>query len=90
MTASVQRLVALSVVVAAALAATAFWFFPIRAEIGGPLGVAYWTAFTLVSSALPVRLPQGTVASVSAAPVFAAVFLGGTTAAVIVAGIGTF
>ncbi len=89
MTASVQRLVALSVVVAAVLAAASFWFFPIRPEIGGSLGVAYWTAFTLLTSAMPVRLPQGTVASVSAAPVFAAVFLGGPVAGVIVAGIGT-
>jgi putative nucleotidyltransferase with HDIG domain len=38
---------------------------------------------------MPVRLPQGTVASVSAAPIFAAVFLGGPAAGVIVAGIGT-
>jgi putative nucleotidyltransferase with HDIG domain len=89
MTATVRRLVALSVAVAAVLAAMAFLFFPIRPEIGGGIGVAYWTAFTLVSSALPVRLPQGTVASVSAAPILASVFLGGPAAAVIVAAIGT-
>jgi putative nucleotidyltransferase with HDIG domain len=89
MTPSVQRLVAFSCIVAVALAATAFLFFPVRPDISGGLGVAYWTAFTLVSSAMPVRLPQGTVASVSAAPVFAAVFLGGPTAGVIVAGLGT-
>jgi putative nucleotidyltransferase with HDIG domain len=89
MTATVRRLVVLSVAVAAVLAATAFVFFPIRPEIGGGIGVAYWTAFTLVSSALPVRLPQGTVASVSAAPILASVFLGGPAAAVIVAAIGT-
>ena len=89
MTASVRRLVALSVAVAAVLAAAAFLYFPIRPEIGGGIGVAYWTAFTLVGSALPVRLPQGTVASVSAAPILASVFLGGPAAAVIVAAIGT-
>ena len=89
MTASVRRLVVLSVAVAAVLAAAAFLYFPIRPEIGGGIGVAYWTAFTLVSSALPVRLPQGTVASVSAAPILASVFLGGPAAAVIVAAIGT-
>jgi putative nucleotidyltransferase with HDIG domain len=89
MTASVQRLVALSFAVAVALSVAAFLFFPIRTEIQGGVGVAYWTAFTLLSSAMPVRLPQGSVASVSAAPVFAAVFLGGPAAGVIVAGIGT-
>jgi putative nucleotidyltransferase with HDIG domain len=89
MTASVQRLVALSFAVAVALSVAAFLFFPIRSEIQGGVGVAYWTAFTLLSSAMPVRLPQGSVASVSAAPVFAAVFLGGPAAGVIVAGIGT-
>lgn len=89
MTASVQRLVVSSVIVAAVLTAAAFWLFPIRSEIGGTVGVLYWTALTLVTSALPVRLPQGTVASVAAAPILAAVVLGGPLAAIVVAGIGT-
>jgi putative nucleotidyltransferase with HDIG domain len=38
---------------------------------------------------MPVRLPRGTVVSVSAAPLFAALFLGGPLAAAVVAVIGT-
>ena len=75
--------------VAVALSATAIWLFPIRAEIGGGPGLAYWTVLALISSAMPVRLPQGTVATVSAAPILASVILGGPTAAMIVGGIGT-
>ncbi len=89
MTRSVRRLVVFSVVIAVAASATAIWRFPIRDDIGGWAGVAFWTVLTIVSSALPVRLPQGTVATVSAAPILASVILGGPTAAIIVAGIGT-
>jgi putative nucleotidyltransferase with HDIG domain len=63
--------------------------FPPRSAIEGPLGVGYWIALTLVASALPVRLPQGTFASVSFAPIIASVVLGGPVAAGIVALIGT-
>jgi putative nucleotidyltransferase with HDIG domain len=52
-------------------------------------GVAFWIVLTLASGALPVRLPQGTVVSVSAAPVIASFVLGGPFAGVIVAAIGT-
>ena len=89
MTASVRRLVVSSVIVAAALTAAAFWLYPIRPDIGGAVGVFYWTGLTLVASAMPVRLPQGTVASVSAAPILASVVLGGPVAAILVAGFGT-
>jgi putative nucleotidyltransferase with HDIG domain len=51
--------------------------------------VAYWIVLTLVASALPVRLPQGTFASVSFAPIIASVVLGGPVAAGIVAVFGT-
>ena len=63
--------------------------FPIRAGIDAPWGVGYWILLTLVASALPVRLPQGTFASVSFAPIIASVVLGGPVAAGIVAAIGT-
>ena len=52
-------------------------------------GIVFWTVLTLIGSALPVRLPQGTVVSVSAAPVMATLVLGGPFAAAIVAAIGT-
>ncbi len=51
--------------------------------------MAFWTALALVGSLFPVRLPQGTVVSVSAAPVIASIVLGGPLAAAIVAAIGT-
>jgi putative nucleotidyltransferase with HDIG domain len=63
--------------------------FPIRPGIDQPWGVVYWILLTLVASALPVRLPQGTFASVSFAPIIASVVLGGPVAAGIVAVVGT-
>jgi putative nucleotidyltransferase with HDIG domain len=63
--------------------------FPIGDGIKGLPGLLFWTALTLVGSALPVRLPQGTVVSVSAAPVMATIILGGPFAGAIVAAIGT-
>jgi putative nucleotidyltransferase with HDIG domain len=51
--------------------------------------MGYWIVLTLVASALPVRLPQGTFASVSFAPIIASVVLGGPVAAGIVAFFGT-
>jgi HD domain len=51
-------------------------------------GVAFWTALTLVTSALPVRLPRGTHVFVSLPPIAVAMTLGGPTAAAWVAAIG--
>ena len=53
------------------------------------LGVAFWTGVTAVASALPVRMPHGTVVSTSTAPIVAVMILGGPTAAAWVALIGT-
>jgi len=69
--------------------AAALMLFPPHAAIGGFAGIAFWTALTLVASALPVRLPEGTVASVSFAPIVATIALGGPAAATFVAAIGT-
>jgi putative nucleotidyltransferase with HDIG domain len=63
--------------------------FPIRPELGGPIGLLFWIGLTLIGSALPVRLPHGTVVSVSAAPFLASLLLGGPFAAAVVAAIGT-
>jgi putative nucleotidyltransferase with HDIG domain len=71
------------------LTAAAYVVFPIRDEIGGPGGLAFWTLATLAASALPVRLPRGSVVSVAAAPMIAAFVLGGPFAGAIVALIGT-
>ncbi len=52
-------------------------------------GVAFWTALTLVSWALPVRLSHGTQQSVANAPMLAAIFLGGPAVGGWVAALGT-
>ena len=90
---------------AIALVATSLFFvgraglpLGIRAEIsvtGQPTqfgvlaGLAFWTVITLFASALPVRMPRGTLVSVSIAPIVAAMVLGGPVAAGLVAALGT-
>jgi putative nucleotidyltransferase with HDIG domain len=87
--ASVPRLILITVAAAMVAIAAATLLFPIRPQIGGLLGIAFWTGLTLVASAMPVRLPRGIVASVSAAPMLAVIVLGGPVAAAIVTAIGT-
>src|SRR6476661_5824840 len=53
------------------------------------VGLAFWTIVTLVASALPVRMPRGTMVGVSIAPLIAATALGGPTAGAWVALLGT-
>ncbi len=53
------------------------------------LGVAFWIALTLITSALPVKLPRGTHQAVSLAPLVAAMALGGPAVGGWVALIGT-
>jgi len=53
------------------------------------LGVAFWTALTLIASALPVRLPLGTQQAVAMAPVLAAITLGGPAVGGWVAALGS-
>jgi putative nucleotidyltransferase with HDIG domain len=53
------------------------------------LGVVFWTVITLFASALPVRMPFGTLVSVAIAPIVAAMALGGPVAAGWVALLGT-
>ena len=89
MTASVRLLICLTVAAAAITLAAVTVISPIRSDIGGPMGIVYWIALTIAASALPVRLPTGTVASVSFAPLMASIVLGGPTAGAIVAAIGT-
>jgi hypothetical protein len=88
-TASVRLLISLTVAAAALTLAAVTVISPVRSDIGGPMGIVYWITLTLVASALPVRLPTGTVASVSFAPLMASIVLGGPTAGAIVAAIGT-
>jgi HD-GYP domain-containing protein (c-di-GMP phosphodiesterase class II) len=52
-------------------------------------GLTFWTVLTLVASALPVRMPRGTMISVAMAPIVAAMVLGGPVAAGFVAAIGS-
>lgn len=69
--------------------AAAVFFFPLREDMGGPWGVAFWVAMTLLASALPVQLPRGTLVSVSFAPLMASMVLGGPAAAGLIALLGT-
>ncbi len=58
-------------------------------ERGVLAGLAFWIVIALFASALPVRMPRGTLVSVSIAPIVAAMVLGGPVAAGWVAVIGT-
>jgi riboflavin transporter FmnP len=52
-------------------------------------GLAFWTILTVLTSALPVRMPRGILIAVSIAPIIAAINLGGPAAGGWVALIGT-
>jgi putative nucleotidyltransferase with HDIG domain len=85
----VRSLILATSAAAAVAVAAAALFFRVSPEIHGIGGIAFWVMLTVGSGALPVRLPQGTVVSVSAAPLIASLVLGGPIAAAIVAAIGT-
>jgi HD-GYP domain-containing protein (c-di-GMP phosphodiesterase class II) len=69
----------------------------LKVDLGNPtpsgleiaLGIGFWTILTLITSALPVRLPLGSHQAVAMAPVIAAMTLGGPAVGAWVAGIGT-
>lgn len=86
---NVNRLILAIVAAAVFVIAAATFLFPIRSEIGGFPGLVFWTVATLVASAMPVRLPRGSVVSVGSAPILASMILGGPVAAAIVTFIGT-
>jgi hypothetical protein len=52
-------------------------------------GLVFWTAITLLASALPVEMPRGSIVNTSIAPLVVVLSLGGPTAAGWVALIGT-
>jgi len=52
-------------------------------------GLVFWTAITLLASALPIKMPRGSIISTSIAPLVVLLSLGGPTAAGWVALIGT-
>jgi putative nucleotidyltransferase with HDIG domain len=97
------RLYLIGVVLAGALAlAITTLLIPIDSRIGLPFegpwdprtnsilaGLLFWTSITLVAWALPVQLTRGSLIAVSIAPILAAVSLGGPTAGVWVAALGT-
>src|SRR5687767_8378978 len=62
-------------------------FLPLDVSIA--LGIAFWLALTLAASALPVRMPRGTLVTVSVAPLLAGMDLGGPAVGVWLAAIGT-
>jgi len=52
-------------------------------------GIVFWTVMSILASASPVQLPQGTQLAVSLAPIVGAMVLGGPTVAGWVAALGT-
>ncbi len=87
---SLRTFLALVVASAVVITVVVVARFPLWDTIGGWGGLAFWIAVVLLSSATPVRMPGGAVVNVSIAPMVAAAAVGGPTAAVITAWIGTF
>ena len=88
MNTNVSRLIFVTVAVAILVIVAATLFFPIRPGIGGPGGIVFWTLATLGATAMPVKLPRGSIVSVGSAPILAAMILGGPVAAALVSFIG--
>jgi putative nucleotidyltransferase with HDIG domain len=88
-TARLKALLFASVAVAIGLSLTTLALFELHPEIGGPAGLVFWVLVVAASSAAPVKMPGGTVVSVTIAPILAAAVLGGPVAAVVVALVGT-
>ena len=85
------RLYTFATVAAAGLVLAAVTFlFPLKSDIGGPSGLAFWIVLTTVASAMPVRLPQGTLVGVSMATLLGSMVLGGPLAAAWTGALGTF
>src|SRR5690242_2873618 len=94
------KLYIIGVVAAGALALVATTLLiPVDPQIGAgftalgtasvPAALIFWTLVTLLASALPVRMPRGTMVTVSIAPLIATATLGGPTAVGWVALIGS-
>ena len=90
MTARLRLFILATAAVATICVAAAILFFPLGPVIVDWRGLAFWSGMTFVASALPVRMPRGTLLSSSFATLMAALLLGGPLAAVVVAVIGTF
>jgi putative nucleotidyltransferase with HDIG domain len=88
-TSDVRRLVGLTVAAAIATIAAATLIFPLRPGVGDVQGIVYWTVAATIASAIPVRLPRGTIVSVAAGPILASMILGGPVAGAAVAFFGT-
>ena len=73
--------------VLACLVAILLW--PLRSEIGGYPGLAFWVSVVFLGAAAPVRMTGGAVVDVTIAPVLAATALGGPAAGAVVALIGS-
>ena len=84
-----RNLILATVAAAVFMTAAAYVLFPFRPQMGGLPGLIFWIVAAFAASALPVRLPRGTIVSVGSAPLMAAASLGGPFAAAVVAGIGT-
>ena len=79
----------LAIGVAIGLAAFCAATVPISPQLADWRAIGFWLLIVAFSSALPVRMPSGSIVSVVIGPIVAVAALGGPTAAVIVAAIGT-
>jgi len=89
LSAKLKALIASVVLMAVAIMTIVIVAVPLGPNIGGWQGLAFWTVVVALSSAVPVRMPGGAIVNVGTAPILAAAALGGPTAAVLVAAVGT-
>jgi HD-GYP domain-containing protein (c-di-GMP phosphodiesterase class II) len=87
--AKLKALIASVVIAAVVIAGIVLVTVPLGPDIGGWQGVLFWTAIVALTSSVPVRMPGGALVNVDTAPILAAAALGGPSAAVIVAAVGT-
>jgi putative nucleotidyltransferase with HDIG domain len=83
------RLLLVTVIGAAGVASIAVLATsPLQPQIGGWVGLAFWLLVCLIAGASPVKVPGGTVISLTIAPLLAAAVLGGPFAAAVVGLLG--
>ena len=74
---------------ATAISVATLALVPLQPAIGGWPGLALWVALVAITSVSPVRMPGGALVNVAIAPLIAAAVLGGPSAAIVAALIGT-
>jgi len=92
MTRALALLVAAVIAIAVGLAGASVVLTPLRLGAPGGLtaeGLLFWIALTTAASMAPIQSPRGPAVSVFIAPLLASILVGGPTAGLIVAALGT-